>query len=230
MDDGRARARPPRRGSTIFPTHRIVARLGGDARCTRRLDARPATTRRARSSLYRARRYERVEGDGRARRELGRRARARGRRATRRTRTRRSPPSTAARPRRRSSLRPTTIEEVLESPPRGEVMPQKSTFFYPEAHLGPALLPAVTRLARALPRRRRGRAGRARRAADARRARAGRRAGEGGDDTTAIDAAAEDAILARFAPRRLTIVSEEVGALRQRRRRRASSSTRSTAR
>ena len=37
------------------------------------------------------------------------------------------------------------------------------------------------------------------------------RQGEGGDDTTAIDQAAEDAILARFRDLDVTIVSEEIG-------------------
>jgi len=37
------------------------------------------------------------------------------------------------------------------------------------------------------------------------------RQGEGGDETTAIDQAAEDAILARFRDLDVTIVSEEIG-------------------
>jgi fructose-1,6-bisphosphatase/inositol monophosphatase family enzyme len=37
------------------------------------------------------------------------------------------------------------------------------------------------------------------------------RQGEGGDDTTAVDQAAEDAILARFRDLDVTIVSEEIG-------------------
>ena len=68
-----------------------------------------------------------------------------------------------------------------------------------EAHLRPALATRCDRLARSLPRRRRGRGARAR--ASCRPASSASRSsaqGAGGDDTTAIDQAAEDAILARF--------------------------------
>ena len=89
---------------------------------------------------------------------------ARGRHATRRLATRRSPRSTAARRRRRSSLRPPTDRAGLRaSPQRGETMPQKSTYFYPEARSPASLFhPAVTDWLAALPRGGRGRARRAR--------------------------------------------------------------------
>ena len=38
-------------------------------------------------------------------------------------------------------LRPTRIEQVQESCQRGEVMPQKSTYFYPKLHSGLLLFP-----------------------------------------------------------------------------------------
>ena len=88
-------------------------------------------------------------------------------------------------------------------------MPQKSTYFYPEAPLRPALPPGVTdwlATCRAA-------------AADVRDVLAERpdradrepvlRRGEGGDDTTLIDHYAEEAVLRHFPD--LAIVSEEVG-------------------
>ena len=93
-------------------------------------------------------------------------------------------------------------------------MPQKTTYFYPEAHVRPAVPPGMTsdwlELCRAS-------------VADieavlvALPTRAERepvlRAGEGGDDTTAIDAAAEDAVVARLEALDgdFTLVSEELG-------------------
>ncbi len=90
-------------------------------------------------------------------------------------------------------------------------MPQKSTFFYPEADVRPALPPGVTDVARAC---------RAARDDVARvlvelPGRAEREpvvgAGEGGDETTAIDAAAERVILERFRGEDVRLVSEEAG-------------------
>ena len=98
-------------------------------------------------------------------------------------------------------LRPTRIEDVLTSPRRGEVHAAEDDLLLPEAHLRSPLPSALTRdrLARALPRRAsRTSRGVLARPADAHRARARAPRGRGGDDTTAIDAAAEDAVVRRL--------------------------------
>ena len=111
----------------------------------------------------------------------------------------------------------------------GETMPQKSTFFYPKLTSGLLFHPLVSRLARALPRRARRRRARARGAAG----RAEREPvvgdGEGGDETTAIDAAAER-VDPRALPRRGRPHRQRGGRRRRRRAAGRSSSTRSTAR
>ena len=111
-------------------------------------------------------------------------------------------------------LRATRIEDVFERARRGEVMPQKTTYFFPKLTSGllfhPGMTPDWLSLCRdcvadidavleRLP------------------TRAERepvlRAGEGGDDTTAIDAAAEEAVVARLEALQadFTLVSEELG-------------------
>ena len=155
---------------------------------------------------------------------------------TRRGSTRRSRRSTAARPTSRSSCASPAVEDVFAVARRGERMPQKSTYFFPKPLSGLALPPgrAVTpwlEICRLLRRRhpRRPRRG-CRRAPSASRCCG---AGEGGDDTTAIDQAAEDAVVERLAAlgEDFVLVSEELGDAHVRRGRAAawSSSIRSTA-
>ena len=95
-------------------------------------------------------------------------------------------------------LRPTRIEDVFAYARRGEVLPPKTTYFFPKLVTGLLFLRALRPLARALPRCGRGHPRRPGRAAHARRTRARARQGEGGDDTTAIDAAAETAVVHRL--------------------------------
>ncbi len=111
-------------------------------------------------------------------------------------------------------LRATRIEDVFERARRGEVMPQKTTYFFPKLTSGLALPPGMTvdwlsvcrdcvadidRVLAELP------------------TRSERepvlRAGEGGDDTTAVDGAAEDAVVARLEALEsdFVLVSEELG-------------------
>ena len=97
-------------------------------------------------------------------------------------------------------MRPTRIEDVFEVAARGETMPQKSTYFYPKLVSGPALPPPRRvkpwlELCRAA-------VGDLRVVLDGMPTRNEREpvvgAGKGGDDTTAVDAAAEAAILTRL--------------------------------
>ena len=116
-------------GVEIFPTHRLVQELGdvpGEPvdRPERRRHALPRPPLHARRDRRRLRP---------ARRRVVRAARAS---PTRRTPTRRSPPSTAATPRRRSCSQPVTVDQVARFAHAGEVMPQKSTFFYPKLTSG----------------------------------------------------------------------------------------------
>ena len=131
-------------------------------------------------------------------------------------------------------LRATRIEDVFERARRGEVMPQKTTYFFPKLTSGLLFHPRMTvdwpRLCRDC-------------VADIA-AVLGRlptrverepvlRAGEGGDDTTAIDAAAEEAVVARLEAlgTDFTLVSEELGVRHSAPAGRStSSSTRSTGR
>ena len=111
------------------------------------------------------------------------------------------------------------VADVFDRARRGLTMPPKATYFYPEAPLGappPPVDPwsARPRLARVLPRLRPRPRGRPPRDLPTRAEREPvLRAGEGGDDTTAIDAAAELAVVERLEGLGLdlTLVSEELG-------------------
>ena len=172
LPDGRPRADGAGRADDLpdAPAGRARQRRPwhGDRGARRRAARRRRLPRRAVRSCSKRRRPRRRD----------RRADRAGRRdvhaAARRGRSRRW---TAATPRRRFLLRPTRIEDVWAVARRGETMPQKSTYFYPEAHLAACSSTRLTdwlALCRAavedvrgvlaeLPRARRARAGRRRR-------------------------------------------------------------------
>ena len=201
-DDGRARL-------DLDPGSRSSRRTASST--GRRSPARPAAaTREAASSLAAA-----VRPIGR--RVLRRRGRCRrGRDGRARCRARRSAlghEGSGTRPRLDEAvarvdsgeadgaflLRATRIEDVFERARRGEVMPQKTTYFFPKLTERPPLPSRMTAdwlaLCRAC-------VADIEAVLEALPTRAERepvlRAGEGGDDTTAIDAAAEDAVVARL--------------------------------
>ena len=132
-------------------------------------------------------------------------------------------------------LRPTRIEDVFAVAARGEVLPQKTTYFYPKLVSGPPLPPRVSPWLELC----RGAVGDIRGVLAELPGRAEREpvvgAGEGGDDTTAIDAAVEAVVVERLraSGESFTLVSEELGIERVGsggRTARSSCSTRSTAR
>jgi uncharacterized protein (DUF1015 family) len=122
-------------GLTIFPTHRIAESAGTASGAT--ID--PPGNGLPGPVLYRAGRYELLDGDG-LDPEVVEQA---------------SPTGVTYTPRREEAvaavdrgdaeaaflLRPTRIEDVWEVARRGEVMPQKSTFFYPKLTSGLLMLP-----------------------------------------------------------------------------------------
>ena len=122
-------------GLTIFPTHRIAERAGGASGTP--ID--PPGNGLPGPVLYRAGGYELLEGDG-FDPEIVERA---------------SPTGVTYTPQREEAvaavdrgdaeaaflLRPTRIEDVWEVARRGDVMPQKSTFFYPKLTSGLLMLP-----------------------------------------------------------------------------------------
>jgi hypothetical protein len=108
-------------GLEIFPTHRLVQAVGD-------VPGEEVDGPGHGVTLYRDGRYPRV----RPRTTSARASSSRSRRrvwATRQTPTRRSLPSTAARLRRVPAAAVTT-EQVARFASAGEVMPQKSTFFF----------------------------------------------------------------------------------------------------
>jgi uncharacterized protein (DUF1015 family) len=127
-------------GLTIFPTHR-VARSAGAAAGT---PIDPPAEDLPGPVLYRQGRYELLDGDG-LDPEIVERA---------------APAGVSYTPRRDDAvgavdrgeaeaaflLRPTRIEDVWAVARRGEVMPQKSTFFYPKLTSGLLLLPLSSRV------------------------------------------------------------------------------------
>ena len=123
-------------GLTIFPTHRLAQSVDGveGSRSSPPGDVLPGPV------LYRDGRYELLHGDG-LDPEVVAASRPKASR-TRRTATRRSRRSTAAMRRRRSSCARRAIEDVWEVARRGDVMPQKSTFFYPKLTSGLLMLAA----------------------------------------------------------------------------------------
>jgi len=123
-------------GLTIFPTHR-VAQSAGDASGT---PIEPPRTHLPGPVLYRGGRYELLLGDGFLDPEVVDRFAPGGV-----TYTPHREEAVAAVDRGEAEaaflLRPTRIEDVWAVARRGEVMPQKSTFFYPKLTSGLLLLP-----------------------------------------------------------------------------------------
>ena len=126
-------------GLTIFPTHRLgevqANLLGGGPSDPKEalawVEALPRD--RAEVAVYTRRRStRRHRRGGRARRRARRAARDRPGLRTRRPPTRRSRRSTAATPQAAFLLRPASLEQVWALAEAGQVMPQKSTYFYPK--------------------------------------------------------------------------------------------------
>jgi uncharacterized protein (DUF1015 family) len=122
-------------GLTIFPTHRVARSLNGvqGTPIERPGDELPGLV------LYRRGTYELLEGDGLDVQVVDRLA------PEGVTYTPHAAEAVAAVDRGDAEaaflLRPTRIEDVWEIARRGEVMPQKSTFFYPKLTSGLLLLP-----------------------------------------------------------------------------------------
>lgn len=122
-------------GLTIFPTHRVAQSAGAAAGTP----IEPPGDDLPGPVLYRAERYELLDGGG-LDPEIVERA---------------APSGVTYTPRREEAvatvdsgeaeaaflLRPTRIEDVWEVARRGDVMPQKSTFFYPKLTSGLLMLP-----------------------------------------------------------------------------------------
>ena len=229
-------------GLEIFPTHRVFA--GHDDELPRRrgdsasleaamaqLDGLPFDS--AAAVLYRRGARSGRRPAGRARRRARRPRRPRGHSLHARSRGGGSAASTPARPTARFSCAPRGSRTSSSGRARrGDAT--EDHVLLPEAPLGLLFHPLTReRLARALPRLRR----RHRGVLDGCRPAVERepvlRHGEGGDDTTAIDAAAEEAVVARLEALDATSCSSRRSSgagLRRRRPDRGSSSTRSTAR
>jgi hypothetical protein len=122
-------------GLTIFPTHRVARSVDGIAGTP--IDA-PGDTLPG-LVLYRDGQYELLESDGLDPEAVDRLAPAGV------SYTPSAADAVAAVDRGDASaaflLRPTRIEDVWEVARRGEVMPQKSTFFYPKLTSGLLFLP-----------------------------------------------------------------------------------------
>ena len=123
-------------GLTIFPTHR-VAQSAGDASGTL---INPPRQSLPGPVLYRAGRYELLAGDGYLDPEVVDRF---GPSGVTYTPHRDEAVATVDRGEAEAAflLRPTKIEDVWQVARRGDVMPQKSTFFYPKLTSGLLLLP-----------------------------------------------------------------------------------------
>jgi uncharacterized protein (DUF1015 family) len=123
-------------GLTIFPTHRI-AQSAGDASGT---PIEPPREHLPGPVLYRAGSYELLPGDGFLDPEVVDRA---GPTGVTYTPQREEAVATVDRGEAEAAflLRPTRIGDVWAVARRGEVMPQKSTFFYPKLTSGLLLLP-----------------------------------------------------------------------------------------
>ena len=122
-------------GLTIFPTHRVADSVNGVAGTA----IEPPGDELPGLVLYRAGRYELLEGDGLDAEVVDRLAPAGI------SYTPSAAEAVAAVDRGDAEaaflLRPTRIEDVWEVAARGDVMPQKSTFFYPKLTSGLLLLP-----------------------------------------------------------------------------------------
>jgi uncharacterized protein (DUF1015 family) len=123
-------------GLTIFPTHRI-AQSAGDASGT---PIEPPREHLPGPVLYRAGNYELLRGDGFLDPEVVDRV---GPTGVTYTPQREEAVATVDRGEAEAAflLRPTRIEDVWAVARRGEVMPQKSTFFYPKLTSGLLMLP-----------------------------------------------------------------------------------------
>jgi uncharacterized protein (DUF1015 family) len=123
-------------GLTIFPTHRI-AQSAGDASGT---PIEPPREHLPGPVLYRAGSYELLPGDGFLDPEVVDRV---GPTGVTYTPQREEAVATVDRGEAQAAflLRPTRIEDVWAVARRGEVMPQKSTFFYPKLTSGLLMLP-----------------------------------------------------------------------------------------
>ncbi len=122
-------------GLTIFPTHRVAQSAGAAAGTP----IEPPGDDLPGPVLYRAERYELLDGGG-LDPEVVERAAPSGVTYTPR---REEAVATVDRGEAEAAflLRPTRIEDVWEIARRGDVMPQKSTFFYPKLTSGLLLLP-----------------------------------------------------------------------------------------
>ena len=122
-------------GLTIFPTHRIAQSVDG----VERHADRPSGDELPGLVLYRQGRYELLDADGLDPEVVDRLA------PQGVTYTPSASEAVAAVDRGEAEaaflLRPTRIEDVWEIARRGDVMPQKSTFFYPKLTSGLLLLP-----------------------------------------------------------------------------------------
>jgi len=123
-------------GLTIFPTHRVAESAGGAS--GRPID--PPREHLPGPVLYRAGRYELLSGNGFLDPEVVDRFAPSG---VTYTPHREEAVATVDRGEAEAAflLRPTRIEDVWAIARRGEVMPQKSTFFYPKLTSGLLLLP-----------------------------------------------------------------------------------------
>ena len=123
-------------GLTIFPTHRVAQSDGGatGTAIDRPGDDLPGPV------LYRSGRYELLAGDGLLDPEVVDRA---GPSGVEYTPLREEAVATVDRGEAEAAflLRPTRIEDVWDVARRGDVMPQKSTFFYPKLTSGLLFLP-----------------------------------------------------------------------------------------
>jgi uncharacterized protein (DUF1015 family) len=123
-------------GLTIFPTHRVAESAGGASGAAIDMpgDDLPGPV------LYREGGYELLAGDGLLDPEVVERAAPSG---VTYTPLREEAVATVDRGDAEAAflLRPTRIEDVWEVARRGDVMPQKSTFFYPKLTSGLLLLP-----------------------------------------------------------------------------------------
>jgi hypothetical protein len=123
-------------GLTIFPTHRVAENAGGASGTP----IEPPREHLPGPVLYRAGRYELLAGAGFLDPEVVDRFGPSGVTYTPR---RDEAVATVDRGEAEAAflLRPTRIEDVWEVARRGEVMPQKSTFFYPKLTSGLLMLP-----------------------------------------------------------------------------------------
>jgi uncharacterized protein (DUF1015 family) len=122
-------------GLTIFPTHRIAKSVNGVAGTA----VEPPGEELRALTLYRGGTYEEIQGDG-LDPELVERFSPAG---VTYTASREEAVAAVDRGDAEAAflLRPTRIEDVWEIAGRGEVMPQKSTFFYPKLTSGLLLFP-----------------------------------------------------------------------------------------